>query len=97
MPMYSFICESCTFEFTELLSVDKRKSPAKCHCPKCFKKTVIPQVSSICIFSDTTLTANKKTNGGWNQLMTKMKNGIPKKYHKTLDTASDRTGRRFKG
>ena len=45
--------------------------------------------------TDTTMTANKKTGGQWNELMTRMKNYTPDRYHTRLDTATSRTGRRF--
>lgn len=97
MPIYSFICETCNFEFDEILSMNKRKAPTKCNCKSCNEKTVVSKIGTISIFSDSTLTANKKTKGDWNRLTDKIKKGIPKRYHSNLDRASSRTGRRFKG
>lgn len=97
MPIYSFICEKCNFEFDEILAMSKRKTPTKCKCKSCNAKSVISKMSNISIFSDSTLTANKKTKGDWNRLTDKIKKGIPKRYHSNLDQASSRTGRRFMG
>ena len=47
--------------------------------------------------SDSLLNANRATGGQWNELMTRMKSGIPKRYHNTLDAASKNTGRRWLG
>jgi hypothetical protein len=46
--------------------------------------------------ADTTLTANKATGGAWNELMSKMKRGMPKRYHKNMDRATNKTGTRWK-
>lgn len=96
MPIYSFICENCSSAFDEFLPMNERKKPTECDCKKCNTRSVVPQITNISIFSDSTLTANKKTKGAWNQLTEKIKKGIPKRYHSNLDVASSRTGRRFK-
>jgi len=41
------------------------------------------------------VTPNSKTGGDWNELMTKMKKGLPKAAHANLDRASDRNLRRW--
>ena len=97
MPIYSFICETCSSDYDEILTISKRKTPTKCNCKTCNNKTVISKIGTISIFSDSTLTANKKTKGDWNRLTEKIKGGIPKRYHSNLDRASSRTGRRFMG
>jgi len=43
----------------------------------------------------TTLTPDKKTGGQWGELMSKMKRGMPKRYHKNMDRASNNTGSRW--
>jgi len=97
MPIYSFLCESCSCEFDKFLSIDNRKNPETEQCPACNKKTVKSVPALIEIFSDSTLTANKKTKGDWNKLMDRIKKGVPKRVHSNLDKASSRTGRRHKG
>lgn len=97
MPIYSFICENCEIAFDEVLSVDDRNTPTQCKCKKCNKNSIVRGINNISIFSDSTLTANKKTKGDWNRLTDKIKTGIPKRYHSNLDRASSRTGRRFMG
>jgi len=97
MPLYSFTCNDCFFGFDELLSIDNRKNPINCGCPSCGNKSIVSKINTIAIFSDTTLTANSKTKGDWNKLMSKMKKGTPKHLHENLDQASSRTGRRTLG
>jgi hypothetical protein len=44
-----------------------------------------------------TLTPNKATGGRWNELMAKMKSGLPQRYARKLDAPNNATGRRWKG
>ena len=98
MPNYGFICEDCGHSFCRLLPIEKRNSPLKEGCEKCNSGSINKQFSSNpLLLSDTTMTANKKTGGQWNDLMSKMKSGMSKRYHERLDIASSRTSRRWKG
>lgn len=100
MPNYGFICDKCEYSFDELLSITERELPLSKACPNCKKKkSVRRQYDSFSqpIGSDATLTPNKATGGKWNELMTKMKRGVSKRFHKNLDSASSRTGRYWKG
>ena len=45
--------------------------------------------------ADSTLTANKKTGGQWNELMHKMKDYTPNRYHDKFDKASSNSGKRW--
>ena len=98
MPNYGFICEYCNHSFCRLLPIDKRDDPLTECCEKCNSKHINKEFSiNPLLLSDSTMTANKKTGGQWNELMSKMKGGMPKKYHQRLDEASSRTSRRWMG
>jgi len=97
MPNYEFNCEECGFVFCRLLEIDNRNQPLNESCEKCGCNKISRNYSAIGIFSDNTCNANKKTGGQWNELMSKMKSKLPKRYHENLDTASSRSGRLWKG
>ena len=66
--------------------------------PHCGKKKVIRHIGTFpSMTTDSELTPNKKTGGQWNDLMGKMKNYTPERYHQRLDNASLQTGKRWKG
>tara|TARA_R110000824_G_scaffold224990_2_gene412646 strand:+ start:3370 stop:3660 length:291 start_codon:yes stop_codon:yes gene_type:complete len=96
MPMYDYVCEVCEHCFEESLSMNDRDRPTKNPCPKCgetqVKKTVggFPSVAT-----DATLTADNATGGRWNELMSRMKPGLPARMRDGLDKGH--TGRRWKG
>lgn len=99
MPNYGFICEGCNHSFEKLLSINEREIPLSEDCPQCGEKKIIKDYGSMkqSLNSDSLLNANRATGGKWNELMTRMKSGIPKRYHNTLDAASKNTGRRWLG
>ena len=99
MPIYDYRCEKCDMIWEESLPVSKRLQPTKKYCPHCEeKKCVVKHVGGFPgLATDATLTADKATGGKWSELMNKMKGGISDKYKPNLDTASQRTGARWKG
>ena len=97
MPNYEFKCDKCENSFSEFLSMKDRDIPLTNECAACGSKSICRVFSSIGIAADTTLTPNSATKGGWNELMKKIKKGVPTRYHQNLDTASSRTGRRWMG
>ena len=97
MPTYCYRCENCEHQFEEFLSVSNRKNPELDVCVNCGKHTVKSIPALVEIFSDSTLTPDKKTKGDWGKLMTKMKKGLPKRTHETLDRATSRNSRRYRG
>lgn len=99
MPNYGFTCESCSRSFDKLLSINEREQPLKEACPSCGEHKIIKDYGSMkqSMSSDTTLNANKATGGKWNELMSRMKKGLPKRYHENLDRASSATGRSWQG
>jgi hypothetical protein len=100
MPSYDFICNKCNEKWEAFLSISQRNKPIEepcphCSCDKCVEKNW--QDTSLSIGSDATLTPNKATGGRWNDLMQKMKAGLPPRYRKKLDSPNNMTGRSWKG
>lgn len=94
MPTYAFMCEKCDNKFEETLSMANNDIPLKSPCPKCHKKAVIRDYGneSVGMALDATLSPNKATGGAWNELMAKIKPGIPARFRRSLDAASERRG-----
>ena len=97
MPSYDYMCEACNETWDDFQMMSSRHVPCKKPCPHCKKKKVkrtlpteFPQMES-----DSTLTANKKTGGQWNELMHKMKDYTPNRYHDKFDKASSNSGKRW--
>lgn len=100
MPQYDFVCNKCKKEWCSFLQIKDRDTPLKEPCPHCSEKNTVEKNwggSNFSIASDATLTPNKATGGRWNELMAKMKSGLPERYRKKLDTPNNMTGRRWKG
>jgi hypothetical protein len=47
--------------------------------------------------ADATLSPDKASGGRWKHVMEKVKSGVPKRFHRNLDDAGRRTGRRWRG
>lgn len=94
MPTYSFICENCKHNFDEVLTMANNDKPIKQPCPKCKKKKVIRNYGNegVGMALDATLSPNKATGGAWNELMAKIKPGIPSRFRRNLDAATERRG-----
>jgi putative FmdB family regulatory protein len=98
MPSYDYRCDGCEVIWDEFHSISSRDNPCDEKCPHCGEMKVSRHIGNFPqMKTDTTMTANKKTGGQWNELMTRMKDYTPERYHKKFDTATSRTGRRFKG
>ena len=96
MPIYDYMCEACEYHFEESLSMSDMNKPTKEPCPKCGKKKIKKTVGGFpSLSADSTLTANNATGGRWNELMDRMKPGLPKRMREGLDKGH--TGRRWKG
>lgn len=97
MPNYGFICEGCGNKFDRFLSINDREIPLTESCGSCgehkIKRDYENQVSTLT--ADSLVTPNKKTGGAWNELMAKMKPGLPKHTHANLDRATNRSLRRW--
>lgn len=95
MPNYGFICEGCAHSFDKLLSIKDRELPLNECCPQCGENKIQKDYGQMrqALASDTQLNANTATGGKWNELMSRMKGGLAKRYHQNLDSASANTGR----
>ncbi len=97
MPMYDYMCEDCSHQWEENLSMSNGNKPCKSPCPSC-KKTgsVKKQIGGFPTLAvDTTLNANKKTGGRWNEVMERVKSSVPDRYHDNLN--HNLSGRRWMG
>jgi len=99
MPNYGFICEGCNHSFDKILPIKDRELPLNEDCPQCGEKKVNKDYGSMkqSLTADTLLNANTATGGKWNELMSRMKGGLAKRYHANLDGASKNTGRSWLG
>jgi len=100
MPSYDFSCTKCKKEWSDFLSISNREKPIESPCPHCNEKNCVQKnwmSTTFTIASDVTLNANKATGGRWNELMAKMKSGLPDRYAKKLDSPNNMSGRRWKG
>ncbi len=91
------MCGACDETWEDFQMVSGRDKPCKKPCPHCKKKKVkrtlpteFPQMGV-----DQTLTANKKTGGQWNELMNKVKDYTPERFHGKLDKSSSQSGKRW--
>jgi putative FmdB family regulatory protein len=97
MPVYGFICENCNVKFDSVLTIANREKPIGECCEKCGSNSIQRDFGNqtSALLADSTLTPNKKTGGAWNELMAKIKPGLPKYTHGSLDNATNRTSRRW--
>jgi len=97
MPNYGYVCQKCNHEFDRFCAIADREIPLNEACESCGEKSVVRNYTGFVqgVASDVNMTPNKKTGGHWNQLMNRMKRGIPKRYHKNLDIASNRSGKKW--
>ena len=97
MPTYSYICNGCGNKTEQFLPISKREEPLSETCEKCGKQEIKRDFENqtVALASDAMVTPNSKTGGAWNELMTKMKKGLPQHAHANLDRASDRSLRRW--
>lgn len=99
MPSYDYSCDKCNNKWTQFLLIEDRENPTKAACPHCNEKNCVMREwmgTDLTLASDSTLTPNKATGGAWNELMAKMKSGLPSRYAKKLETPNNMTGRRWK-
>ena len=97
MPYYGFVCDNCGEKFDRFLSISNREQPLTESCGKCnhssIRRDYENQTSALT--ADSLVTPNKKTGGAWNELMSKMKKGLPRHTHANLDNATNRSLRRW--
>lgn len=100
MPSYEFVCNKCKKVWDQFLNMGDRDKPLSDPCPHCKSKKCVEKHwmgTSLAINSDMTLTPNKATGGRWNELMAKMKSGLPQRYARKLDKPNNMSGRSWKG
>jgi putative FmdB family regulatory protein len=97
MPTYDYRCEACEEIWDSFEMISNRDKPCKKKCPHCGEKKVTRHIGEFpSLTTDTNLTPNKKTGGQWNDLMGKVKNYTPERFHEKLDKASSKSGTRWK-
>ena len=96
MPTYDYRCNACEHMFEAFHLMNEDNPPAKEPCPECGKKEVTKAVSKPAgLGADHNLTPDKKTGGQWNELMNKVKDYTPERFHGKLDKSSSQTGKRW--
>jgi putative FmdB family regulatory protein len=97
MPNYGFICNACGNKFDRILSILDREQPLTESCSSCGEKNISRDFDNqtSALMADSMVTPNSKTGGDWNELMSKMKKGLPKYTHGNLDIASNRNMRKW--
>ena len=97
MPVYGFICDNCGEKFDRFLTISGREEPLKESCKSCnhnsIRRDYENQTSALT--ADSAVTPNKKTGGAWNELMAKMKPGLPTYTHANLYKATNRNLRKW--
>jgi len=97
MPNYGFRCDGCGNNFEKFLTISEREQPLSESCSKCGEQKIVRNFENqtSALLADSMVTPNSKTGGAWNELMTKMKKGLPKHTHANLDRATNRNMRRW--
>ena len=95
MPLYEYYCDKCQHAFDEILTVSKRNEPTEQPCPECGAKEVRKGVSEATMGVDATLTPDKATGGRWKEMMNRVKDGVPQRYHDGLDSTTKNTGAQY--
>ena len=78
-------------------SIAERESPCALPCPHCKKKKVFKTMEGCLpgLGADANLTPNRASGGRWNELMSKIKSGVPKRLHKNVE-GSGGAGQRWR-
>ena len=98
MPTYDYKCNACEHAFESFHTMSEDNTPDKKSCPKCKEKQITKTVSKPAgIGVDSTLTPNKKTGGDWNEMMGRIKKGLPERYRAGIDKSTNMTGKRWSG
>ena len=99
MPTYDYRCNACEHLFESVQMMADDMIPTKEPCPECGKKEVTKSWAGVTpgIGCDMTLTPDKKTGGQWSEMMSRIKKGLPKKYHGGIDKSTNMSGQRWKG
>tara|TARA_R110002096_G_scaffold384465_2_gene578357 strand:+ start:351 stop:638 length:288 start_codon:yes stop_codon:yes gene_type:complete len=88
MPRYDFKCNECEHVFELDLPMTKSASASKKPCPECGKKAV----HRLFNYQAGAVDYNRKPGQDYNELMDKMKRGVPKRFHEKLDKSKETRG-----
>lgn len=96
MPIYDYRCDKCEQLWEENLSMGDRDKPCKKKCPFCEEKGHVKKhvggFPSMAV--DTTMNANTKTGGRWNEIMNRIQSKTPDRYKDNLN--HNMTGRKWR-
>lgn len=95
MPIYAYACTSCNHKFEEFRRMAESDAPCSEACPSCGKDGVTRDIGAcgnVFIDADHVPTPNEATGGDWDRLMSKIKKGVPKRFHDNLDRSSENKG-----
>lgn len=98
MPTYNYECKKCEHLWEDYQSISNREKPLQEPCPKCGQSGCVSKSWKDCtpaVEVDMTLTPNKATGGRWNELMKRMKQGTPKRFHNRMDASNNTRARRW--
>lgn len=97
MPTYNYSCKSCEKLWEETHTIAERESPCSKPCPYCRKKKVFKTMEGCLpgLGADATLTPNKASGGRWNEVISRIKSGAPKRLHKNIE-GSGGAGQRWR-
>lgn len=92
MPIYEYRCDKCEHIFEEVHAMDKSNKPLSKPCPECGVKKSVNKTFAT---GGAGVDVNKGPGSDYNELMKKMKGGLPKRYHERLDVSADRRAGRI--
>ena len=98
MPNYNYECNKCEQVWEEIHSISERDTPTKLPCPHCGVKDSVCKSWKDCtpgLGADWTLTPNKASGGRWNELMGKIKAGMPAHKRSRFDKGNNAKGTRW--
>ena len=88
MPIYDFACNDCDHKFEESFPMSKSDGACAEPCPKCGKNSVYKVYSTGACAVD----YNMRPGQDFNELMDKMKRGVPERFREKLDKSKETRG-----
>jgi len=98
MPNYNYECNKCEAVWEEIHPIAQRDNPTKVACPHCGQDRCVNKSWKDCtpgLGADWSLTPNKASGGRWNELMSKIKSGLPEHARKRFDKGNNAKGTRW--
>jgi putative FmdB family regulatory protein len=79
MPVYSYQCNLCQFEFERKLPMTDNSLPESDPCPECFQPQCVKQtITSAPALGDPIRMGIKKPDAAWGEVLSKVKKAHPK-------------------